>query len=107
MPRKPNSAPVSLAISGCAMSAGRANRRLYRPPEGSLIETDRNGKRRVVRWQEIKRQIAAAEKAFWQKRPDHVRPPKLTLRNLIQNDVKQHKAAKSAKAAATPPAENR
>lgn len=69
------------------MSAGRANRRLYRPPEGSIIETDKYGNRRVVTWNEIKRQIKESVNQFWQKRPEGVRPSKKSLRQRIRDDT--------------------
>ena len=82
------------------MSAGRANRRLYRPPEGSLIETDSHGKRRVVPWSEIKRQIADKAKLFWEKRPEGVRPTaRMSMRERINQDARPKKV--------TPPAESR
>lgn len=71
------------------MSAGRANRRLYRPPEGSVMEIDRYGKRHVVPWMVIKKQFAEKAKEFWSKRPEADRPRvKLTMRERIRKDIK-------------------
>jgi len=76
------------------MSAGRANRRLYRPPEGSIIETDRHGNRRVVTWNEIKKQIAEAAKNYWKKKPEALRPVKLSMRERIEKDVSRPRSPK-------------
>jgi hypothetical protein len=71
------------------MSAGRANRRLIRVPEGAFIEKDKKtGQKRVVSWTEIKKQIAEKADVFWQKRPEWQRPVKLTMRQRIDKDIK-------------------